>query len=93
VLLQKSDRHRLAYAPGAYNFQDNKLRFAERRAQLSLLKSIRILHYAGTAKPWQETARAGSPTFNLWRAADRDARDRLAALGLVRAGADAPAAS
>ncbi|MDR4305964.1 hypothetical protein IHQ68_04910 [Chelatococcus sambhunathii] len=64
------DRSRFvtAVASSAYNFQENYLDAVDPIDALALLRRIRILHYAGSQKPWRaKITKKDRISFQLWR--------------------------
>lgn len=68
----------LAMASSGYNFQENYLDLVDEVDALGIMRRVRILHYAGSQKPWKAKASKQSRlTMQLWRKF-RDAAAELA---------------
>lgn len=58
----------LKMASSAYNFHENYLQGIDPIDALSLLRRVRVLHFAGSPKPWtQKAAKIDRPSLQLWR--------------------------
>jgi lipopolysaccharide biosynthesis glycosyltransferase len=49
------DRYRLRLVSSAYNFHESYLRMVDGVAAFELLRRIKILHYPGSPKPWNDS--------------------------------------
>ncbi len=70
------DRSRFvtAVASSGFNFQENYLDAVDPVDALALLRRVRILHYAGSQKPWRaKITKKDRVSFQLWRLFQRSA--------------------
>lgn len=58
---------RMAMSSSAYNFQENYFDLIDELDALRLMRRIRVLHYAGSQKPWEvRESKLGRLTLQLW---------------------------
>lgn len=58
---------RSVMASSAYNFQENYFDLIDELDALRLMRRIRVLHYAGSQKPWEaRESKLGRLTLQLW---------------------------